>query len=113
MRKHQGKRPGVPMDEERETLVFELAISAGEPVSEEERAGCWASATRGAPAGDERAAGLETRANDGNDYFLDSDLSARKLFAASFPTRPGRPPCRRGMGPICDRTREHLDRTTP
>jgi hypothetical protein len=99
----------VPMDDE-QTLVFEWQYLPGRPWSEEERAELmrvrnpWGFL----PATSEPAGAWKLRANASNDYLLDRDLERTKLFCGILSNPLQDAAVQESMGPICDRTREHL-----
>jgi len=99
----------VPMDDE-QTLVFEWQYRPGKPWTEAEQAELlrvrnpWGFL----PATAEPAGAWKPKANAGNDYFLDRSLERSKLFCGILSNPLQDSAMQESMGPICDRTREHL-----
>lgn len=98
----------VPMDDV-QTLVFEWQYRPGKAWTEEERAELmrvrnpWGFLPKtSTPAGS-----WKPRANAGNDYLLDRSLED-KLFCGILSNPLQDAAMQESMGPICDRTREHL-----
>lgn len=96
----------VPMDDE-QTLVFEWQYRPDKPWTDEERDGLmkvrnpWGFLPpTSAPAG-----AWQPRAHAGNDYFMDRSSS---LFCGILSNPLQDAAVQESMGPICDRTREHL-----
>jgi Tat protein translocase TatB subunit len=99
----------VPMDDT-QTLVFEWRYRPGRPWTDEEREQLrqnrapWGFAEPSSmPAGAWRP-----KAHAGNDYFLDRSLESSKLFCGILSSPLQDAAMQESMGPICDRTREHL-----
>lgn len=99
----------VPMDDE-QTLVFEWQYRPGKPWTEEERAELmrvrnpWGFE----PAHSGPAGSWKPRAHAGNDYFLDRGLERTSLFCGILSNPLQDTAVQESMGPIVDRTREHL-----
>jgi hypothetical protein len=99
----------VPMDDE-QTLVFEWRYRPDKPWTDREREQIlqnripWGfEEPTSAPAGAWRP-----RANAGNDYFLDRGLEQSRLFCGILSSPLQDAAMQESMGPIADRTREHL-----
>ena len=96
----------IPMDDEH-TLVFEWQFRPGQPWSDEERekmlkVRCpWGFE----PATSEPAGAWKPRAHAGNDYFMDRSAP---LFCGILSNPLQDTAIQESMGPICDRTKEHL-----
>lgn len=99
----------VPMDDV-QTLVFEWQFRPGKPWSDAERAELmkvrnpWGFL----PATNEPAGAWKCTANAGNDYFLDRKLERTQLACGILSNPLQDAAVQESMGPICDRTREHL-----
>jgi phthalate 4,5-dioxygenase len=99
----------VPMDDE-QTLVLEWQYRPGEPWTEAERAELlrvrnpWGFL----PPTSEPAGRWKPKAHAGNDYFLDRGLQRTKLACGILSNPLQDAAVQESMGPICDRTREHL-----
>ncbi len=99
----------VPMDDEH-TLALEWQYRPDAPWTEQERAEMLAvrSPWGFLPATSEPAGRWKPRANAANDYFLDRGLERDKLFCGILSNPLQDAAMQESMGPICDRTREHL-----
>ena len=99
----------IPMDDE-QTLVLEWRYRPGRPWSQEERKQLlqnripWGFAEPTT----EPAGAWKPKAHAGNDYFLDRDLEREKLFCGIISSPLQDAAVQESMGPISDRTREHL-----
>lgn len=99
----------VPMDDT-QTLVLEWRFRPGKPWSDREREQLLANR---APWGfaeptSEPAGAWKPRAHAGNDYLLDRGLQSSQLFCGILSSPLQDAAMQESMGPICDRTREHL-----
>jgi hypothetical protein len=99
----------VPMDDE-QTLALEWQYRPDRPWTEEERAALLKARVpwgflppTSAPAGAWRP-----RAHAGNDYFLDRSLEKTQLFCGILSNPLQDAAIQESMGPIVDRTQEHL-----
>jgi phenylpropionate dioxygenase-like ring-hydroxylating dioxygenase large terminal subunit len=99
----------VPMDDE-QTLVFEWQYRPGEPWTDAERdelmriRNPWGYL----PATNDPAGAWRPQAHAGNDYFLDRSLERTKLACGILSSPLQDTAVQESMGPICNRTREHL-----
>jgi phthalate 4,5-dioxygenase oxygenase subunit len=100
----------VPLDDEH-TMVWEPHWSTTRELSEEEQKG-WKD--RVPPSGflpdtDDWLGRARFAANTGNDYFLDREWQKNSNFSGLENMTPIQDAAmQENMGPICDRTREHL-----
>jgi phthalate 4,5-dioxygenase len=99
----------VPMDDEH-TLVLEWQYRPNEPWTKDEQAELLSVRNPWGfePATTEPAGAWKPTANARNDYFLDRDLERSKLFCGILSNPLQDAAVQESMGPICDRTREHL-----
>jgi len=99
----------VPMDDE-QTLVFEWQFRPGMPWTPQELLDLMRVRN---PWGFQRATSAaagawKPKANASNDYFIDRELERTKLFCGILSNPLQDAAMQESMGPICDRTREHL-----
>ncbi len=110
--KAQGKASGhmwVPIDDET-TLVWNFSYRFdGEPLSESERAQIGTGNEFGKDIVVEN--GFRSKASAGNDYFIDRAVQKTETFSGIPGTNTQDRAVQDTMGPICDRTKEHLGTT--
>jgi phthalate 4,5-dioxygenase oxygenase subunit len=97
----------VPMDDE-STCIFNLSYSADQerPLTDD----LWSQAEKSAGRGpdDYREGSFWLRRDASNDYLIDREVQRTRTFTGIEGVNTQDFALQEGMGPICDRTREHL-----
>ena len=99
----------VPIDDTH-TLILESQFRPGKPWSEEERSQLLEARNPAgfAPATNEPGGAWKPRANAGNDYLRDLELERSTLYSGIMSNPAQDAAMQESMGPIVDRSREHL-----
>lgn len=105
-------RATVPIDDTH-TMFWNGMYCPSRPLTDEERSGHQTSRAIGghAPATGDPLTKFRSAANRDNDYFLDYEAQRTRLFSGIPPVKPQDLAMTEGMGPILDRTIEHLGTT--
>jgi hypothetical protein len=96
----------VPIDDEH-TFVYNTLVSydAAVPISEEY---AWEEEARFGRGKDDLLPGFRIKQNKANDYLIDREVQRTKTYSGIRGINTQDMALQEGMGPICDRTKEHL-----